>query len=72
LRRLGVPAAVSNGSSVWLFCDFDLEGDNLYSIKWYKNHEEFYGYLIENGEHKVYPQLGIYIDVRLTHTLFKK
>ncbi|XP_054709141.1 uncharacterized protein LOC129218844 [Uloborus diversus] len=36
--------AVQVGHSVWLKCDFDLEGDDLYSVKWYKNHVEFYRY----------------------------
>ncbi|XP_053211354.1 uncharacterized protein LOC128394996 [Panonychus citri] len=67
LRRFGVPGAVSNGSSVWLHCDYDLEGDSLYSVKWYKNYEEFYGYLPLNShsevEHKTYYQRGINIDL---------
>ncbi|XP_025018075.1 uncharacterized protein LOC107361825, partial [Tetranychus urticae] len=65
LRRFGVPGAVANGSSVWLHCDYDLENDSLYSVKWYKNYEEFYGYLpSSNGiQHKVFPQRGINIDL---------
>ncbi|RWS18488.1 beat protein-like protein, partial [Leptotrombidium deliense] len=33
------------GSSVWLNCSYDLETDQLYSIKWYRNDQEFYRYL---------------------------
>lgn len=74
LRRFGVPGAVSNGSSVWLHCDYDLEGDSLYSVKWYKNYEEFYGYLPLNShsevEHKTYYQRGINIDVSKSANYF--
>ena len=67
LERFRVPGSVKNGSSLFLHCDFDLEGDSLYSVKWYKNNLEFYRYLIKQNqilpEHKVFPQLGIYINV---------
>lgn len=39
---LKIPEAVKVGSSVTLLCDYDLEGVALYSIKWYRNEEEFY------------------------------
>ncbi|KAG8184779.1 hypothetical protein JTE90_011565 [Oedothorax gibbosus] len=42
--NISVPGAVQVGEPVWLKCDFDLEGDDLYSVKWYKNHVEFYRY----------------------------
>lgn len=34
LERFRVPGAVHSGSSLFLHCDFDLEGDSLYSVKW--------------------------------------
>ncbi|GFY38148.1 ig-like domain-containing protein [Trichonephila inaurata madagascariensis] len=42
--NISVPGAIPVGEPVWLKCDFDLEGDDLYSVKWYKNHVEFYRY----------------------------
>ncbi|XP_071044446.1 uncharacterized protein [Parasteatoda tepidariorum] len=42
--NISVPGAIQAGESIWLKCDFDLEGDDLYSVKWYKNHVEFYRY----------------------------
>lgn len=62
-----MPGAVASGTDIWLHCDFDLEGDSLYSVKWYKNNVEFYRYKIESPqthpEHRVFLQIGIYIDV---------
>ncbi|XP_074598011.1 uncharacterized protein LOC141852782 [Brevipalpus obovatus] len=72
LKGFGVPGTVANGSSVWLHCDFDLEGDSLYSVKWYKNNEEFYGLLNDNSKpdpiHRVHPQRGIHIDLKRSNT----
>lgn len=48
IKRLDVPKSVLNGSSVDLVCDFDLEGETLYSVRWYKNHDEFYRFLPSN------------------------
>jgi hypothetical protein len=34
---LDVPSPVAAGESVELSCSYDLEGDRLYSVKYYKN-----------------------------------
>lgn len=39
-----VPFIKKVGDSAILECRFDLEGDRLYSVKWYKENEEFYRY----------------------------
>nr|CAI5820720.1 unnamed protein product [Callosobruchus analis] len=39
-----IPPAVVHGSKVTLKCLFDLEGDKLYSVKWYRGAREFYRY----------------------------
>jgi len=58
---------VEAGSSILLHCDYNLEKDKLYSVKWYKNNQEFYRYLLSSNqtqpEHKFFPQLGVYVDV---------
>ncbi|KAF0749884.1 Uncharacterized protein FWK35_00014991 [Aphis craccivora] len=33
------------GSTTTLECNYDLEGEQLYSIKWYKDRNEFYRFL---------------------------
>ena len=42
LRHVGVPSFAIQGRSAILECDYDLEGQALYSVKWYKNAQEFY------------------------------
>lgn len=58
--RLSVPAAVKRGDTVLLFCHFDLEGDSLYTVKWYKGRREFYRFTpIENPPMKIFPIEGL-------------
>ncbi|CAH2268067.1 jg26173 [Pararge aegeria aegeria] len=47
LRVVGisVPSLKQRGESVTLTCDYDLEGGKLYSVKWYRDNEEFYRYM---------------------------
>jgi hypothetical protein len=37
-----VPEAVAVGDTVILSCNYDLENEDLYSIRWYFEMEEFY------------------------------
>ncbi|XP_048505414.1 uncharacterized protein LOC105683032 isoform X1 [Athalia rosae] len=43
--RITVPAMVRSRDSALLSCDYDLEGADLYSIKWYHEEEEFYRFV---------------------------
>ncbi|KAH6931050.1 hypothetical protein HPB50_021989 [Hyalomma asiaticum] len=64
LLRLDVPSVARRGEPVWLNCSYDLESDQLYSVKWYKNNVEIYRYLpSETPRVKVYNMPGIHIDV---------
>lgn len=45
LVMLDIPSPTTLGESVELTCGYELEGDNLYSVKWYKNAVEFYRYV---------------------------
>ncbi|XP_076161694.1 uncharacterized protein LOC143143839 isoform X2 [Ptiloglossa arizonensis] len=49
LIRIKVPPYTLRGKSALLECRYDLETDKLYSITWYKDHEEFYRY-VPRGE----------------------
>ncbi|XP_050424238.1 uncharacterized protein LOC126835600 [Adelges cooleyi] len=52
------------GSSTTLTCIYDLEGETLYAVKWYKDGDEFFRYLPKNKpEIQVFEQRGIYIDI---------
>ncbi|CAK9817638.1 Cell adhesion molecule 2 [Anthophora quadrimaculata] len=65
LLRINVPAYSFRGESAQLECRYDLEADKLYSITWYKDHEEFYRY-VPRGEptkHR-YPVEGVKVDLR--------
>jgi hypothetical protein len=43
LEHVEVPSVVAVGEPAAFLCDVDLEFDNeLYSVKWYKDSEEFY------------------------------
>ncbi|XP_077564020.1 uncharacterized protein LOC144179514 [Haemaphysalis longicornis] len=64
LLRLDVPSVARRGEPIWLNCSYDLERDQLYSVKWYKNNVEIYRYLpSETPRVKVYNMPGIHIDV---------
>lgn len=67
-----VPIAVRRGDDALLKCNYDLENDTLYSVKWYKGSREFYRYLPkENPAMKLFPLGGIIVDVSLlSHTVY--
>jgi hypothetical protein len=62
--RVLVPAAVKRGENVNLICKYDLEGDTLYSMKWYKGKREFFRFTPkENPSLQIFPVPGIYVEV---------
>jgi len=44
IRHMEVPDAVRAGAEVALNCDYDLQGQTLLTVKWYKGSHEFYRY----------------------------
>ncbi|XP_054285924.1 uncharacterized protein LOC129002270 [Macrosteles quadrilineatus] len=56
--RVSVPQYTLRGDPVELLCEFDLQGDRLYSVSWYKDHDEFYRYVPRGNP----PQHTYYID----------
>lgn len=71
LARLDVPAAVIRGEPAWLNCTYDLEKDELYSVKWYKNNVEFYRFLpSDRPPGQKYELPGVYVDVSTIFNAF--
>lgn len=61
---IDIPHAVNPGDTVVLMCTYDLEGDDLYSVKWYKGSKEFFRYVPKELPHiKVFPMLGTNVDI---------
>lgn len=62
--HIRVPLYIRNGDDALLMCNYNLENDTLYSIKWYKGRREFYRYLPkENPAIKLFPIPGIMVEV---------
>jgi hypothetical protein len=65
--EIKVPDAVRRGTTVEMSCDYDLEGALLYSIKWYKDDQEFFSYVPKEAPpSRVYHVDGIFVDVSRT------
>ncbi|XP_028895537.2 uncharacterized protein Cadm2_1 [Zeugodacus cucurbitae] len=64
-----IPQAVKRGSNALLTCNYDMENDTLYSVKWYKGRREFYRYTPkENPAMKVFPMAaGINVERNLSN-----
>lgn len=63
---LEVPQLVILGEETTLSCIFDLEGDTLYSIKWYRDDLEFFRYVpSDKPPNQFFPLQGLDIDVSI-------
>ncbi|XP_070393374.1 uncharacterized protein [Dermacentor albipictus] len=61
---LDVPQRVSVGREALLKCAYDLEGDLLYSVKWYKDDIEFFRYVPSDRPPGQYFEVnGIRVDM---------
>lgn len=64
LTEVRIPNHVIRNNSVRLECHFDLNGEALYSVKWYKDGYEFYRYVPrDHPPAQVFDQNGITVDV---------
>lgn len=62
--ELRVPTHEREGGMALLGCQYDLEGDTLYSLKWYKESREFYRFVPKNEPPVYYfPRPGVNVDV---------
>lgn len=71
LTALHVPGSVQSGDSVKLHCEYDLDSETLYSVKWYKNNIEFFRYLPSDAmPGQVYELPGMFVDVSIQCLIF--
>ena len=64
MRNFEVPMHVPRGDTAVLKCEFDLLGEKLYSIKWYKGGREFFRYVPNEVPSKQqYDVQGVNVDV---------
>ncbi|CAG5027472.1 unnamed protein product [Parnassius apollo] len=62
--RVAVPSYKVRGQPAQLDCDYELGGDILYSVKWYRDNEEFYRYMPKYDPPKhAYKLDGIKVDL---------
>ncbi|XKL63249.1 hypothetical protein PGB90_005613 [Kerria lacca] len=62
-----MPIAVTPGQIVTMKCLYDLEGESLYMVKWYKGRQEFYRYVPkELPNTRIFPLPGVNVDVSLS------
>ncbi|CAB4070285.1 unnamed protein product [Lepeophtheirus salmonis] len=63
MYNLKVPDPLILGSAADLYCDYDMEGSQLYSVKWYKNGKEFFRYMPDEVNPKsTLDVFGVYVD----------
>ena len=64
MKALTVPNQLILGQSATLKCNYDLENSKLYSVKWYKDGQEFFRFMpsMEN-KIEVFQVPGVRIDV---------
>jgi hypothetical protein len=59
-----IPNAIQSGRNAIMSCDYELETDDLYSVKWYKGKREFFRYTPkEIPSIKIFKLPGIRVDV---------
>ena len=62
-----IPEYIQKGQTADLTCSFNLGGDKLYSVKWYKGRHEFYRYMPgQDPIIKTFPVKGMEINVSLS------
>ncbi|XP_055679403.1 uncharacterized protein LOC129787696 [Lutzomyia longipalpis] len=63
--KISVPEAVADGDTVTLSCQYDLENDALYLVRWYLDSEEFYRYVPkEEPPARVFEIAGVSVDIK--------
>lgn len=69
LMRVHVPHYKIRGEMAFLECQFDMERDTLYSVKWYKDNEEFFRYVPRlKTRITSYRVEGVHVNHDLSHS----
>ena len=66
LIGVNVPSYRFRGEDAILKCLYDLEGEQLYSVKWYKDGSEFFRFIPGDPDQKIttFNLPGVLVDVR--------
>lgn len=68
--RVNVPRYRVPGEMAQLQCNYDLGNDTLYSVKWYKDNEEFFRYVPKaRPKASMYTVEGVHVDVSCTEII---
>ena len=64
MKGLTVPGQLILGSGASLGCDYNLEGSKLYSVKWYKDGQEFFRFMPSmDNKIEVFSVRGVHVEV---------
>lgn len=72
LLRIVVPPYKLRGDQAVLECHYELEGESLYAVKWYKENEEFFRYVPKSTPPFFsYKLEGVKVDVSKPYKILK-
>ena len=64
MLRVSVPPVLLRGETAALACEYELGSDRLYSVTWYKDHDEIYRYVPRAATQKhSYLVDGVHVEV---------
>lgn len=67
MTEVRIPKHIMRYEDAVLGCKYDLDGESLYSVKWYKDGFEFYRYVPRDmPPGQVFPLPGVDVDVSLS------
>ena len=74
LSGLSVPSHKFRGEDSTLRCLYDMEGEQLYSVKWYKDGDEFFRFIPADRDQQVtiFRLPGVNVDVSCNVQSFNK
>ncbi len=64
MKGIVAPKWVDTGERTKLLCDYDLQRDAIYSLKWYKDGKEIFRYVpTNNPQYKSFRSPGVLVQV---------